>query len=81
MLSPTEITVYLLEGGKSHKSTGTKVRAVILQGGKTTTVNLVDQEGKKLTGKLGAPVEKGAIVVITGKDHHGDVISARYTIK
>ncbi len=81
VLSPTEVTVYLIDHGKSHDTSGTKVRAVIQHGGKTTSVNLVDQQGKKLVGKLDAPIEKGAVVVITGKDHHGNSISARYTIK
>jgi hypothetical protein len=42
---------------------------------------LVDDQGKRLVGKLGTPFEKGAIVVISGKDHHGDNLSARYVIK
>ena len=57
------------------------MRVVIQQSGKTTTVDLADQQGKRLTGKLDAPIERGAIVVVTGKDKHGDVISARYVIK
>src|SRR5262245_46801393 len=48
VLSPTELTVYLIDGGKTHDPTGTKIRAVIQQAGKTTTVNLVDQQGKKM---------------------------------
>ena len=36
--------------------------------GKTTTINLADQDGKKLVAKLPAPLDKGAIVVVTGKD-------------
>ena len=51
------------------------------QGGKTKTINLADQQGKRLVGKLDAPLEKGAIVVLTGKDHHGDQFNARYVIK
>jgi len=81
VLSPTELSVYLLDGGKPHETTGTKARAIIQQSGKTITVSLVDQQGKKLVGMLESPVERGAIVVISGKDHHGDPISARYTVK
>jgi hypothetical protein len=33
---------------------------------------------KRLVAKLAAPLGKGAIVVLTGKDHHGDAVSARY---
>ena len=81
VISPTELTVFLLENGKPHDSKGTNMRAVIQQSGKTATVNFVDQQGKKLVAKLPAPLDKGAIVVLTGKDHHGDQFNARYVIK
>jgi len=81
VVSPTELIVYLLEKGKSHESKGTKMRAVIQHSGKTTTLNFVDRDGKRLVTKLPAPLEKGAIVVLTGKDHHGDQFNARYLIK
>jgi cytochrome c-type biogenesis protein CcmE len=81
VVGPTELTVYLLEDGKPHESTGTTMRAVIQQAGKTTTVDFADQAGKKLVAKLPAPLDKGAIVVISGKDHHGDRFNARYAIK
>jgi hypothetical protein len=81
VVSPTDLTVYLLEDGKPHDSKGTTMRAVIQQAGKTTTVDFADQAGKKLVAKLPAPLDKGAIVVISGKDHHGDRFNARYVIK
>jgi cytochrome c-type biogenesis protein CcmE len=81
VVSPTELTVYLLEDGKPHETKGTTMRAVIQQAGKTTTLNLADQDGKKLVAKLPAPLEKGAIVVLTGKDDHGHRLNARYVIK
>jgi hypothetical protein len=81
VLSPTELTVYLLENGKVHETTGASFRAFVQQRGKTTTFNLIDQAGKRSVGSLDAPIEKGAIVVITGKDRHGDRVSARYVIK
>ena len=31
--------------------------------------------------KLATPLDSGAIVVVTGKDDHGDALTARYTIK
>ncbi len=81
VVGQTDLTVYLLEDGKPHESKGTTMRAVIQQAGKTTTLNLADQDGKRLVAKLPAPLDKGAIVVLTGKDHHGDRINARYVIK
>lgn len=81
VVSPTQLTVYLLEDGKIHESKGSSFRAVVQQGGKTKTVNLTDEQGKRLVGKLDAPLETGAIVVLTGKDSHGDSFNARYVIK
>jgi hypothetical protein len=81
VVGQTELTVYLLENGKPHESKGTTMRAVIQQSGKTTTLDFADQDGKKLVAKLPAPLDKGAIVVISGKDHHGDRFNARYVIK
>jgi hypothetical protein len=81
VVSQTELTVYLLEDGKLHDAKGTTMRAVIQQAGKTTTIDFADQDGKKLVARLPAPLDKGAIVVISGKDHHGDRFNARYVIK
>jgi hypothetical protein len=81
LVSPTELTVFLLEDGKPHESKGTTMRAVIQQAGKTATINFVDHKGEKLIAKLAVPLDKGAIVVLTGKDHHGDQFNARYVIK
>jgi len=81
IVGQTELTVYLLEDGKLHDAKGTTMRAVIQQSGKTTTVDFADQDGKKLVAKLPAPLDKGAIVVLSGKDHHGDRFNARFVIK
>lgn len=81
VVTPTELTVYLLEDGKTATSKGATFRAVVQQGGKTQTINLADDQGKRLSGKLTTPLEKGAVVVITGKDSHGDQFNARFTIK
>ena len=81
IVSPTELTVYLLENGKLHESKGTTMRAVIQQSGKKTTLTFAADKGEKLVAKLPAPLEKGAIVVLTGKDHHGDQFNSRYVIQ
>lgn len=80
VVSPAELTVYILDDGKVHTTKGTKLKAVIQDGGKATPVELKEAAGDKLVGKLPAPLAKGAIVVLTGKDDHGDAISARYVI-
>ena len=80
VVSPTELTVYMLHDGKTDDTDGVTIRAVVQEGGKTTTINFVNQNGKRLVAKLAAPLGKGAIVVLTGKDHHGDALSARYVV-
>lgn len=81
VVSGTELAVFIVDHGKVHETKGVKIKAVVQHEGKTVNVDLLDKDGKKLVGKLPAPLGKGAIVVLTGKDDHGDVISARYVLK
>jgi hypothetical protein len=81
VVSAGDLTVYILDHGKVHDTKGVKIKAVIQDAGKTTNVDLVAADGKKMVGKLAAPLGKGAIVVLSGKDDHGDVINARYVLK
>jgi hypothetical protein len=81
VITPTELAVYIIEHGNVRDAKGATFRAVIQQSGKTKTINLASSDGKRLAGKLDAPIEKGAVVVVTGKDHHGDALSTRYVIK
>lgn len=81
VVSPSELTVYIVDDGKVHDTKGVSLRAIVQQNGKSATVTLADTDNKKLVGKLDAPLASGAVVVVTGKDDHGDVLSARYTIK
>ena len=80
VVSPTELAVYIIDHGKVHEAKGVTLKAVVQHEGKTTSITLASADGKKMVGKLPAPVGKGAIVVLTGKDDHGDVISARYVL-
>ena len=80
IVSPTELAVFILDHGKVHATKSVKMKAVIQHEGKTVNVDLTDSGGKKMVGKLPAPLGKGAIVVLTGKDEHGDVISSRYVL-
>jgi hypothetical protein len=81
VVTAKDLTVYIIDHGKVHSTKGVSLRAIIQQGGKSMTIPLVDVDGTKLTGELKAPLAPGSIVVISGKDDHGDVLSARYTIK
>lgn len=75
----TEITVYLLDDGKVEAPKGATVRAVIQDGSKNETVTLT-VDGNKLVGKLNAPLNKGARVVISGKDGAGHTVQGRFVI-
>lgn len=80
VVSPTEISIFLIDGGKPQPIGKSAVRAVVQQGGQTTTVALTSVENKRLVGTLAAPLAKGAIVVLTGKDDHGHGVSARFVV-
>ena len=75
----TEITVYLLDDGKVEAPKGATVRAVIQDGSKNESVTLT-VDGNKLVGKLSAPLNKGARVVISGKDGAGHTVQGRFVI-
>ena len=81
VIGATDLTVYVLHDGKADDVAGTKLKAVVQDGGKTTTITFVAAGPTKLVAKLPAALGKGAIVVLTGKDHHGDAISARHVVK
>ncbi len=80
VVSSTELAVYIFENGKAHGTKGVKIRAMVQQSGKTATVEFAPVDDTKLVAKLAESLSKGAIVVLTGKDDDGDVISARYVI-
>lgn len=79
VVSPTAITVYLLDDGKVEAPKGANVRAVVQDGSKNETVALT-VDGNKLVGKLAAPLNKGARVVISGKDSHNHTVQGRFVI-
>ena len=81
IVGATELAVFIIDGGNIDSANGVKIKGVVQQGGKTTTVEFIAADDKKLVAKLAEPLAKGAIVVLTGKDHHGDAISARYVIQ
>ena len=81
VVKPNELSVYIIEEGKVTDTKDSAFRAVVQQGGKTNTINLASSDGKSLVGKLEAPLENGAVVVVTGKDHHGDHFNTRYVLK
>ena len=80
IVGASDLTVFVIEDGKTHPVKGLSLRAIVQEGGKNSTVQL-KPDGDKLVGKLAAPLGKGAIVVLPGKDDNGSAISARYVIQ
>lgn len=81
VVTPTDLTVYLLENGKAESTKGASLKAVVQNGGSTSAVELADSGNTKFVGKLAAPLGAGAVVVLTGKDEHGHAITSRYVLK
>lgn len=75
-----ELVLYLTEGAnKPLASAGMKnLRAIVQDGGKTTTVTLAPTEPNKLVGTLPGPLGNGARVVVSGTLTDGHAIQARF---
>jgi hypothetical protein len=80
VVAPTEISVYLLDDGKVTAVQGANVRAVVQDAGRTINVALAANGPNRLTGRLEAPLAKGARVVISGRDGHNHSVSARFVM-
>jgi hypothetical protein len=76
----TELVLYLTEGDDNPlASAGTKnARAVVQEGGKTTTVPLHPAAPNKLVGTLAQPLGKGARVVVSATMADGHAVQARF---
>ncbi|WP_375461095.1 hypothetical protein [uncultured Enterovirga sp.] len=73
-----EIAFYVLEeDGKPLDTKGLTGRAIIQEGGKSTTVALAAAAPNKLAGPLAAPLGKGARIVMTSRVH-GHALQARF---
>ncbi len=81
VVTATELTVYIIADGQTHETTGVTLRAVVQEGGKTSNLSFADDKGQRLVAKLPAPLPKGAIVVLSGKDDHGGSLTARHVIE
>jgi hypothetical protein len=81
VVGANDLAVYVLHDGKNSPTQGYALKAIAQQGGKSTAIALKDVEGKRFVGALAAPLDKGAIVVITGKDEHGSAVSVRHVVK
>jgi hypothetical protein len=79
--SGQEIVFYFSDDdGTPMSMKGVEARAVVQDGGKTTTVPLAAVEPNKMVGKLQASLNPGARVVVSAK-LHGHSLQARFTNK
>ena len=76
----SELVLFLTEADdKPLASAGTKnARAIVQDGGKTTTVQLQAADPNRLVGALPAPLGKGARVVVTATLADGHAVQARF---
>jgi hypothetical protein len=74
------LKVYLIDHGMAFSIERVSICGVIREQDKSGTIAFAS-DGDRFVARLAAPLAKGAIVVITGKGDHGDVVSARYVIE
>lgn len=80
--SPSELAVYLTdEDSKPLSSDKASAKATVLAGGKTETLELAPASPNKLAVALGAPLAKGARVVVAVKTGTGKTFQLRHQKK
>ncbi len=79
VISASSLTIYLIDDGKVSSAKGASARAIVQDGSSNKTIALT-ADGDKLVGKIEAPLNKGARVVISGKDGHGHNLQGRFVV-
>lgn len=74
----TELVIYLTDEDKKPTAAHPGARAVVQDGGRTTTIPLTPQAPNRLVGVLPAPLGAGARVVVSAKLVEGHTIQARF---
>lgn len=80
VIEPSKIVLYLTNHGKPLSAKDNAIKVTIQDGAKKSEVPL-KVESDRLTGTLAAPLNKGAIVLLSGKTDDGHGVSARFTVK
>ena len=80
LIEPTRVVLWITNHGKPLSAKDNAIKATILEGDKKTEVSL-KVEGDYLVAPLTAPVNKGAIVLLSGKTEDGHGVSARFVAK
>lgn len=80
VIEPTRIVLYLTNHGKPLSAKDNAVRATVQEGGKKSEIKLT-VEKDYLVGPLSQPLQKGAIILLSGKTEDGHGVTARFTVK
>lgn len=80
VIEPTKVVLYLTNHGKPLSAKDNAIKVTIQDGPKKSEIKL-KVEADHLVGPLDAPVNKGAIVLLSGKTEDGHGVSARFTVK
>ncbi len=80
VIEPAKVMLYLTNHGKPLSAKDNAIKVTIQDGSKKSEVKL-KVEADHLVGPLDAPLNKGAIVLLSGKTEDGHGVSARFTVK
>lgn len=80
VIEPTKLVLYLTNHGKPLSAKDNAIKVTVQDGPKKSEINL-KVEADHLVGTLDAPLNKGAIVLLSGKTEDGHGVSARFTVK
>lgn len=80
VIEPAKVVLYLTNHGKPLSAKDNAIKVTIQDGAKKSEVKL-KVEADHLVGPLDAPLNKGAIVLLSGKTEDGHGVSARFTVK
>ncbi len=80
VIEPTKLVLYLSNHGKPLSAKDNAIKMTIQDGAKKSEIKL-KVEADHLVGQLDAPLNKGAIILLSGKTEDGHGVSARFTAK
>lgn len=80
VIEPTKLVLYLSNHGKPLSAKDNAIKVTIQDGANKSEIKL-KVEADHLVGQLDAPLNKGAIILLSGKTEDGHGVSARFTAK
>lgn len=80
VITPNQLVLYLSNHGKALVPADNAIKATIQDGEKKIEL-LMKAEGDHAVAPLAAPINKGAIIVLSGKISGGHAMSARFVTK